>query len=203
MTRRRKTTAELRDAAERSLTLLRAFVLASAGILLAGAVFLSWVLTTALRNQALAERRESVTQYVDGVLRPALVRGDRLVVGPAVAQRLLGDLRRHPDLVSVKVWRPDGTLAWTNLAAERIGRRYPLEGNLGRAIRENEATAEIDELEGEEDAVERRLALDHLLEVYAPLPSADRRRAIGAYEIYADPRSLESLIGRASCRERV
>src|SRR5206468_4235990 len=62
-----------RDASERSLTLLHVFLGASAVILGVGAVVLSTVLTNALRSQALVDRRESLTQYVDGVLGPALV----------------------------------------------------------------------------------------------------------------------------------
>ena len=178
----------------RSLTLLRVFLATSALILLAGGIVLSSSLTASLKSQSLDDRRESLSQYVDGVLRPELVKGDRLVVGPQIPQRLLGELKRQPDLVTVKVWRPDGTLAWTNRAKARIGKRFPLTGDLGEAIRENRPTAEIDRLDTEEDQVESRLGFDHLLEVYAPIPSADGRRSVGTYEIYADPTPLESAI---------
>ena len=67
-------------AVHRSVTLLRVFLLASAVILVCGAISLGSLLTTALRSQALDDASSSLTQYVDGVLRPELVRGDGIHV---------------------------------------------------------------------------------------------------------------------------
>jgi len=177
----------------RSLTLLRLFLVTSAGILLIAAFVLSWVLTSTLNGQALVDARTSLTQYVNGVLRPQLVRQDSLHVSKTlpsgVATQLVGD----PDLVTVKVWRPDGVLAWTDRAPQRIGHRYPLERGLADALR-NRPSASLDELNSDENAVERSLGFEHLLQVYAPLRNANGRRVIGAYEIYANPRRMESFI---------
>jgi putative nucleotidyltransferase with HDIG domain len=100
-------------AVHRSVTLLRVFLLASAVILISGGVLLGSVLTSALRAQALNDKRTSFTQYVDGVLRPQLVRNDRIRVAPHLPGQIMEELRRQPDIVSVKVWRPDGVLVWT------------------------------------------------------------------------------------------
>jgi putative nucleotidyltransferase with HDIG domain len=178
----------------RSLTLLRLFLLASAAILFAGALFLGSILTTSLRSQALADSRASLLQYVDGVLRPQLVRGDEVHVSQHLPLQIKAQLRRQPDIVSVKVWRPDGTLVWTNQAPERIGRKFDLEGDLGETIRENRATSSFDHLGEDEDAAETALGLDNVFEVYAPLRSVDGKRAIGAYEIYAKPEHTEAFI---------
>jgi putative nucleotidyltransferase with HDIG domain len=182
------------SALRRSLTLLRVFLVASAIILVAGAFALSWVLTSTLRSQGVSEQRTSLTQYVDGVLRPQLVRKDNLHVAPTLAGTARRQLQRQPDLQTIKVWRPDGVLAWTNREPERIGRRFPVEGDLGETIREGRAAASFDDLGDAEDAAERALGLDHVLEVYAPLRSDDGRRVLGAYEMYADPTHVESLI---------
>ena len=178
----------------RSLTLLRVFLVLSAVILVCGALVLGSVLTKALTSQAISDRRVSLTQYVDGVLRPALVRQGRLEVGRQVSGRLTDDLGHESDLVSVKVWRPDGVLAWTNLGRERIGKRFDLEGDLGETIRTGEATGAIGELNSEEDEVESHLGIRHLLEVYAPVRAVRSGRVLGAYEIYANPASLEHAI---------
>jgi putative nucleotidyltransferase with HDIG domain len=105
-------------------------------------------------------------------------------------------LRRQPDLLSVKVWRPDGTLVWTNRAPERIGRRFSsaLLGDLGETIANRRAYASMSKLSSEENAVERGLGLDHVFEVYAPIMSVDGKHALGAYEIYAKPQHTESFI---------
>ena len=189
-------------ALHRSVTLLRVFLLASAGILLIGAIILGWLLTTSLQRQSLDDARASLTQYVDGVLRPQLVRGDKLHISPHLPSQLKAQLRRQPDLVSVKVWRPDGTLVWTNRAPERIGRRFPsaVAGDLGKTIAMKRAHASINELGEDEDAAERALGLSHVFEIYAPILSVDGKHALGAYEIYAKPQRTESFI---SSRKRV
>ncbi len=183
---------------ERSLTLLRVFLVASAALLVAAALLLGWLLTRALRAQALDAERASLVRYVDGVVRPIVVHGDRVVITRRGTADLRAALRSQPDLVTVKVWRADGVLAWTNRERQRIGRRFPLEGLLGEAIRGNRAVAAIvgtAEDEDAEDAVERNLGFSHLFEVYAPITGRDPARAIGAYEIYADPVALDRLIG--------
>ena len=181
-------------ALQRSLTLLRVFLVASAAILLAGAVTLSSVLSSRLKGQVLDDARSSLTQYVDGVLRPQLVQHDSVVVHPQLSRRLVDELRRRPEIVTVKVWRSNGVLAWTNRARRRIGHRFDLDGNLGTALRKNEAVAEFEVPDLEENQVDRSLGFGRLLEVYAPIEGATNGRAIGAYEIYADPKRSEHLI---------
>jgi putative nucleotidyltransferase with HDIG domain len=182
-------------ALQRSLTLLRVFLVASAAILLAGAVTLSSILSSRLKGQVVDDARASLTQYVDGVLRPELVQHDTVVVHRQLSRRLVDELRRRPEIVTVKVWRSNGTLAWTNRARRRIGHRFDLDGNLGTALHKNASAAEIEVPDREENAVERGLGFGRLLEVYAPIEDATNRHAIGAYEIYADPSRSEHLIG--------
>jgi len=186
--------SNLGAATERSLTLLRVFLLASAVIVAVGGFVLSSILTRALSDQAVQDSRASVAQYVDGVLRATLVRNDRLQVSGHLPARLRDELRRNHTLVTVKVWRPDGVLAWTNRAQRRIGKRYELDGDLAEAIREGRTAGHIDELSAEEDRVERGLGYDHLLEVYTPIFSDHGRGVLGAYEIYADPNGLEHTL---------
>jgi putative nucleotidyltransferase with HDIG domain len=182
-----------RDASERSLTLLHIFLGASALILGVGAFVLSTLLTSALTSQAIADHRDSLTQYVDGVLGPALVRGNSLQVGPSVSSVLLEELRADPDLVTVKVWRPDGVLAWTNRGRDRIGKRFEEEGDLEKALHGSPAGS-IGSLDEDENKVERALGFDHLLQVYAPIRRDNARNILGAYEIYANPKHLEATL---------
>jgi putative nucleotidyltransferase with HDIG domain len=181
-------------AVRRSLTLLRIFLVASAAILAAGAVLLSGILSGRLKAQVIDDTRSSLTQYVDGVLRPQLVQGDRVVVHPQLSRRLIEELRQRPEIVTVRVWQQNGVLAWTNRARDRIGHRFELDGNLGRSMRANASLAEIEIPDREENAVERKLGFGRLLEVYTPIENASGTHAIGAYEIYADPRRTDRLI---------
>ena len=177
-----------------SALLLRLFLVASAAIIAVGGVVLSSILTRALSDQALADSRSGVSQYVDGVLRPELVRGNHVQVSRHVSARLTGELRRNRSLVTVKVWRPDGVLAWTNRAQARIGRRFDMDGDLAEAVDSRSPAGHIDQLSADEDRVEEGLGFDHLLEVYAPILSDDGRKVLGVYEIYADPKGLEQTL---------
>jgi putative nucleotidyltransferase with HDIG domain len=188
------TGSNLRAATERSVTLLRVFLLASAVIIAVGGFVLGSTLTRAVSDQAVADSRASVSQYVDGVLRGELVRGGQVQVTRNTSARLEDELRHNRSLVTVKVWRPDGVLAWTNRAQGRIGRRFDMDGDLGQAVESGAAVGHIDQLSSDEDAVEERLGFDHLLEVYAPILAPGSHKVLGVYEIYADPKGLEHTL---------
>ena len=182
---------------QQSLTQLRVFVLASALVLVAGGALLGWTLTRTLHDQALVSERWALARYVDGVVRPSLVKNDKVIVTRWGSQGLIAALRGQPDVVTVKVWRADGVLAWTNRGQQRIGRRFPLDGPLESAIVDNKPASEFVSTTGgdSENAVERGLGFSQLLEVYAPIMGASSVHPIGAYEIYADPSSVDRLIG--------
>lgn len=189
---------------ERSLTLLRVFLLASALICAGAGVTLGWLLSRSLTKEALGAEETALVQYVHGAVGPVLVHGDHLA---PVSGRRLAYLRRsvraQPDILSVKVWQADGLLAWTNVDRKRIGHRFPLDEKLGDAIREDQAVASLvgagggsqDEDSFERNQLARRAGVSHLFEVYAPIEGADGSQAIGAYEIYANPSALGRLIG--------
>jgi putative nucleotidyltransferase with HDIG domain len=193
---------------ERSLTLLRVFLLASALICAGAGVFLGSILSHSLKTEALDAEETALARYVDGVVRPSLVRDDRVVVPRAQDASLAENVLTQPDIVVVKVWKANGVLAWTNFVARSsngrrvmnrdrglIDHRFPLDDELGEAIRGNEPIARLVGTGADgEDAFERnRLGFTHLFEVYAPIEGESG--AIGAYEIYADPRGLDRLIG--------
>jgi putative nucleotidyltransferase with HDIG domain len=190
------TTLRSRLDVARSLTLLRVFLVASAAILLLAATILGAVLSTTIKHQAIDLRRDELSRYVDSVLGDQLVRGDHIAIGPKQASLLDRVVRRQHDLLSVKVWRADGTLAWTNVGRYRIGKRFELEDDLGKTIHENRATGAIDDLSANgENALEKRLiGRGHVLEVYAPIDARGHAGAIGAYEIYAKPQGVEGAI---------
>ncbi len=94
--------------------------------------------------------------------------------------------------MSVKVWRADGVLAWTNLAPERIGKRFPLSHHLEETLESGIAEAEFESLGDAEDQAESALGIDHVVEVYAPIRAGER--IVGAYEVYADSAPLERSI---------
>jgi putative nucleotidyltransferase with HDIG domain len=176
-----------------SVGLLWTFVLLSAVVLAGGCVILSSLLTNAVKNQALDDAKLSLTQYANGVLGPRMIYGTTLQVGDSATSIVNRDLAERPDILSVKVWNPDGTLEWANLAPERIGHKFPLGADLVEALETREATAEFSTLAEDEDAVEASLLSGDVIEVYAPL-FAGQHEVVGAYEVYADASPLEASI---------
>ncbi|HEX5467440.1 MAG TPA: HD-GYP domain-containing protein [Gaiellaceae bacterium] len=176
-----------------SVNLLWTFVFTSAVVLLVGCLIVTSLLTSAVRGQALDDAKLSLTQYANGVLAPRIVYGTSLVVGDSAAAIVERDLAERPDILSVKVWRTDGTLVWASLAPGRIGTRFAVGEDLREVLAAKEGTAELGGLDEAEDAVEASRLPDHVIEVYAPI-FAGEHEVIGAYEIYADATSLEESI---------
>jgi putative nucleotidyltransferase with HDIG domain len=162
-------------------------------VLAAGGVMLGSVMTRALRQQAIDDAKVSLSQYTSGIISPRLVYGLQLRVGEDVTGAVRLNLAERPDILSVKVWRRDGVLAWTSLAPDRIGRRFPLGEDLRGVFATGEAEAHLEELAEAEDEAEANLPGDNVLEVYAPVIAGDGE-VIGAYEVYADVSPLEASI---------
>ena len=198
---------------QRSLTMLHVFLLASALICAGAGVALGSVLSHSLRSEALNAEQTALVRYVDGVVRPKLVRGNRVVVPWSQDAQLGATVLTQPDILVVKVWKANGVLAWTNPVSRSsngrrvanrdrhlIDHRFPLDDELGETIREDQPIAKLVGTGADgEDAFERNdLGFGHVFEVYAPIQNTNGTRAIGAYEIYADPRALGRLIGSRS-----
>jgi HD-GYP domain-containing protein (c-di-GMP phosphodiesterase class II) len=178
----------------RSITLLRVFVVACALVLAVGAFVLGSTMTNTLRRQALDDAKADVTQYADSVVGRYVVHDGAIQVPQAAQDILRRDVAARKDILSVKVWKRDGTLAWTNLAPERMGTKFEVEGELLDVFETGETEAGLSRLEGEgEDAVEANLIRDDIFEVYAPVRTPDGR-IVGAYEIYADPTNLRAAV---------
>jgi putative nucleotidyltransferase with HDIG domain len=181
----------LPDLVSRSLTLLRAFLILSAVILASGAVVLGTVLAGALRDQAVDDAERSLAEHTEAVVGPHLVEDGEVVIDAEAAGLLEHEVESRENIVNVKVWRADGTLAWTRLEPDRIGTRYPLGGGLLNVIETGEADGHLEDLPQQEDAAEA-LGISKLLEVYAPIEAEGE--VVGAYEIYADAAPLEASI---------
>jgi putative nucleotidyltransferase with HDIG domain len=195
---------------ERSLTLLRVFLLTSALICTGAGVALGSILSRSLKSEALTAEKTALARYVGGVVQPALVRGNRIDIPWKQDAQLAEGVLRQQDIVTVKVWRADGVLAWTNALSRssrghlvpnpnrnEIDKNLGLDDELDEAIDENRPVAALVGTGGKgEDAFERNdLGYRNLFEVYAPIEDAGNTHVIGAYEIYADPRALDRLIG--------
>jgi putative nucleotidyltransferase with HDIG domain len=180
----------------RSLTLLRAFIVVSGLLLAAAAFLLGMLLGHAVRDQAIEDAKVSVTDYSSGILSQHLVHPDGIAVGNEATEVMERSLAVRPDVLSLKVWRPDGVLAWTNVATRRIGKQFPLEGShVHEVLESGEAEAEVERLGEGENSAEANLGVERALEVYAPV-KGQRGQVIGAFEVYTDFSRVEASIAK-------
>jgi putative nucleotidyltransferase with HDIG domain len=194
---------------QRSLTLLRVFLLASALLCAGAGIALGSILSRSLKSEALNAEETALARYVDDVVHPLLVRNGHVHIPWKQDARLAQSVLRQHDIATVKVWRKDGILAWTNTQArssadrlvpnrdrQLIDHRFPLDDELGEVIHENQAVAALvgTGSDGEDAFESNGLGYKQLFEVYAPIDDG-KGRAIGAYEIYANPQALDRLIG--------
>ena len=171
----------------RSLTLLRTFLVASAAILVVGAVALSSTLTSGLRRTALEDSARDVSLYVEAVLTPNVVRDGRVVVSRRALRRLARTVRQPANLRGVNVWSRDGRLVFSSTGSGRVGRRTEPTLDFREALRTGRPQASV---------VHPRRAGSPVIEVWAPLRT-DRDRVAGAAQVRLDEDVLEEAVGHS------
>lgn len=183
------------------VSLARRFLFASLVVLLVGGLTIGlWV--GAQLQRGIIDRTASITGlYVQSFLEPhlaALADGewlddhdveelDELLSGTGFGERI----------VSLKVWRPDGTIVY---ASERtlIGQQFPVEGDLAEAVAGN-VTADMSALDASENVSERG-RYDHLLEMYLPVRERGGDRIIAVAEFYQLPTEIDREVAGAQLR---
>jgi len=124
------------------------------------------------RADALSEGLRTARAVGRAVLAPempAALAGDP--AASAVLDATVASRREDGTLVRVKVWRRDGTVAWSDDHTV-IGRRFPLDDREAAVFAGGHDYAEISTLTGAEHADERALATK-LVEAYIPLTLTD------------------------------
>jgi signal transduction histidine kinase len=123
--------------------------------------------------------------YMDSFVEPFV---QDLATEPALSpasQQALTQLLKMSSLseqvVEVKIWRPDGTMVFSNRPGP-TAMRVPISASLEKALR-GEVVAEFDDLDQEENVQERPLHLP-LLEIYSPIREAKSDRIIAVAEFY-------------------
>ena len=169
-----------------SLTLLRAFLFASAAILAAGAVALSSTLSGDLREAALDDNALDVSAYTAAVLAPAIVRGDKVVVSPAARRRLPPAIHLLNNVRGLNVYARDGRLAFSMTHPDRVG-RHRSSPELREAIETGAPSADIVDPIGDAPPV---------VKVWAPLHSSSGR-VVGAAEVALDDSVVNQIIDDA------
>ena len=167
----------------RSLTLLRAFLLASAIVLALGAVALSSTLTRDLRSAALDDTALDVAAYGDAVLAPdalAFRRDRHAPAGAAEIRPLRAAAERRARRERLHARRPAGVL---DDAANRVGRRRS-SPDLRETLESGTPSAALVDAMGDGPTI---------VKVWTPLHSPSGR-VVGATEVALDDSTVEEIV---------
>ncbi len=165
------------------------FVLSVLVLLLAVGTGGLYALHRIATDEALREATRLTQVVAQSVITPEIDRsvlsGDPAVVGrldELMAAGVIGDT-----IVRVKLWTPDGQLVYSD-EHRLMGLGLKPAREIAEVARTGRPTAELSELEAEENGFER--SLGDLFEVYAPLRAADGTVLVA--ETYQTTRALET-----------
>ncbi|MBK7894970.1 MAG: sensor histidine kinase [Candidatus Promineifilaceae bacterium] len=190
--------------AKRPFTLAQQYMFVSLVVMLGGmlgiGLWISQQIETAVTNRTAAVTALYVDSYISphlqGLAAGGAESGDTAVNVTAL-ERLLTDTSLGTQIVSFKVWSPDGVVLYaTN--AELIGQQFPLEEGLAAAFA-GDVVTEVSNLDKPEQALERE-RFGTLIETYAPSRDASSDTIIAVSEFYQTSDGLEAEIRSAQYR---
>jgi signal transduction histidine kinase len=166
-------------------SLSRQFLIASFPILLIGMLLIgTWV--AAQITNSVAYRIGGMTgMYVDSFIAPhvqSLTKADDLSAADRAAlDQLFIDTTLGEKIASLKIWRRDGRILYSNNKA-LIGRTFPIDDGLKVALA-GDVHSEMSDLSGVENEFERG-KWSQLIETYVPLHADGAGTVIAAAEFY-------------------
>jgi diguanylate cyclase (GGDEF)-like protein len=169
-------------------------VVVTVALVLSASVLTADIVAQHVRDTAAEEATQSaesvVHAFVDTHLSAALLADP---TGPAADEinTTLESLVASDNLLRIKVWRPDGTVVFSDLPALR-GQTFEIEHDLEEAL-DGEVEREFSDGTASENEFELGLA-PRFLEVYLPIRKDGTGPVIGAYEIYQDASTIEASV---------
>ena len=182
----------------KTLSLVRKFMIMGGLVVIAGAVVIgSWV---ARQIEEGVTRNAAITSalYVDSFISPLTIElqeKDTLSVGPIRAlDEIFNNGPVGSRMVSVKIWRPDGTIVYTN-DYDLIGQRFEVTDNL-RSASNGEVVASFGNTTHLDTPLEQKTDMP-LLEIYSPIRAPWSGEVIAVAEFYEDGTELKETIALA------
>ena len=160
----------------------------SAGLWVAAALLLGVGVTYVIEQRMLERTSIATLDYYQSLTRYLITEEDfvRPKTGEAYEQ-FDATIRRNfltPRVFSVKIYDREGTLTYYSLDRTQVGRRFPDNPDLQKALT-GQVVLELSDLRKGEHAGERQAGQGRLLEVYIPILRKGSDEIIGAYEIYS------------------
>lgn len=183
----------------RNLSLSKQFVLASIAVLLPGMMLTGLWISAKVREAVVRNTAAATVVSMDDLLAPLVVEisknGELSVASRVVLDTLLTQVRTDRRIISMKVWKLDGTVIYSSFK-DVVGQKFELSKNFNIAAAGG-IGADFDDDPHLEDAEERRSGLK-LLEVYAPVRDPTTRRVTAISEFYVNGNQLSDDVASAS-----
>jgi signal transduction histidine kinase len=174
------------------LTLAHQFALAAAAVLIAGMLIIGLWVTQQIEEGVTRNTASATALYVDSVISPLLPNlrddgplsaGARRALDETLSQGALGTR-----IASFKLWKPDGTIAYSS-RPELIGQRFEPTDNLREALA-GRVAAEFNDLSDQENELEREAGTP-FLEIYSPIREPWSGEVVAVAELYEAAAALE------------
>lgn len=181
-----------------SLTLLQRFALTGGGVMIISMLIVGQWVTSAISGRVVENTAAATALFMDSFIAPLaqeLDTADALSIGPIRAmEEMLAGSAFGQRIVSIKIWKPGGLVAYAD-ESDLIGRRYQPSESLAAAF-EGRLGAELNQLDDPESAAMKGTGLP-LLEVYSPIRQAWSGRVIAVAEFYENATQLSETLAMA------
>lgn len=178
-------------------SLTRRFAVAGGLVMLAAMLGVGYWVTTRIESGVVRNTATATALFMDSFIAPLtqeLLESDTLSIGPIRAiEEMMDGTRLGERVVSVKIWKPGGLIAYAS-RIEEIGKRYPPSDELRKAFT-GEIVGGLTDLSAAENAPERGLA-STLLEIYSPIRESFTGDVIAVVEFYEKADTLEEALRR-------
>jgi signal transduction histidine kinase len=182
-----------------NLSLARQFTAMAIAILVPGMLTIGWWISNRITEAVTRNTAAAIVIYMDGLLAPLVgeiqTSGELSAESQGKLDSLLSISRADSRIVSMKVWRVDGTIIYSSFH-DMIGKKFPLSDDFKKAL-SGEFGANFESEPHEEDFHERSQGKD-LLEVYAPVRETKSREIIAISEFYANGSQLGKDVRQAA-----
>jgi signal transduction histidine kinase len=185
--------SRLRQVLHERLSLAWQFAIVAAFVLVVGMGVIGFWVTTRIEEAAVRNSASATALYVDSIIAPltrelasspTLGEGARLALTETLKQGVLSSR-----LFSFKIWRPDGTIIFSN-EESLIGQHFAMTEGLSTALA-GSVHADFDELEGDENLLEQQ-SDQPLLEIYSPIREPWSGEIIAVAEFYEKAADLRA-----------
>ncbi len=179
-------------------SLSKRFALAGGAVMVLTMLAIGQWVTSKITANAIRGNAAATALFMDSFISPLiqeLAEKDTLSIGPIRAlEEMLGSPSLSKRVVSIKIWKPDGLIAFAS-DISIIGTRIPPSDKLKMAL-SGVVTGGFDEATSPDSAFERKAGVP-LLEIYSPIRENWTGNVIAVAEFYENATDLMATIRRA------